>query len=158
VSLADEALVFKAQNAIEARALAAHLSGAGVDAHVVGGALDNVFGLPNLEASSAEVWVRGEDRGAAEEIIDAWRREHERPEVIETSKPQFALKTLLFATAVVALVAATSRLFPSRDPEGGADVPSLINAAVLWFWVGLIGLSIRAAYRRMVQRDASDDD
>ncbi len=149
MEIADRALIYKARNSVEARALAAHLGNADIDAHVTGDVVDNVFGVPNLGAVGAEVWVRSENRDVAEALIAAWRQEHGGPAIAVDEKPQFALKTLFKATAVVAVIAATSRLF-------GADLRGFVTAASLWFYCWLIYLSARAMLRRRSQRDLGD--
>ena len=149
MEIADRALIYKARNSVEARALAAHLGNADVEAHVAGEVVDNIFGVPNLGTAGSEVWVRSEDRDAAEALIAAWQQEYGGPAVAAEEKPQFALKALFKATAVVAVIAATSRLI-------SADLRGFVTAASLWFYCWLICLSARAMLRRRAQRDFGD--
>ena len=80
VSESDSILAYEAANSIEARALVAFLANEGVEARVLGEALQGAFG--GIEAGTldtVEVWVATADRAKAEPLIEQWRQEYDEP-------------------------------------------------------------------------------
>jgi hypothetical protein len=80
VSDSDSILAYEAANSIEARALVAFLANEGVEARVLGEALQGAFG--GIEAGTldtVEVWVSAADRARAEPLIAQWRQEYDQP-------------------------------------------------------------------------------
>ena len=79
MSDSESILAYEAGNAIEARALAAFLANEGIEARVLGEALQGAFG--GIEAGSldtVEVWVPAADRARAEPLIEQWRQEYDQ--------------------------------------------------------------------------------
>jgi hypothetical protein len=151
VETVDGAIVYKARNSIEARALAAYLENADISAHVAGEVMENIFGVQNIgDTSGSEVWVNSADRPAAEELIELWQKEFGGPGAARPDERlQFPLKTVFAVMAIVALVAATSRLF-------GADFRGFISAASIWFWILLIAASMWAVFFKKSSVDRED--
>lgn len=147
----DGAIVYRARNSIEARALAAYLENADISAHVAGEVMENIFGVQNIgDTSGSEVWVSRADRPAAEELIGLWQKEFGGPGPAHPNERlQFPLKTVFAVMAIVAAVAASSRLF-------GADFRGFISAAAIWFWILLIGTSMWAVFCRKSRVDRED--
>jgi hypothetical protein len=164
VDTGDGALVYKARDFVEARALAAFLSNVDIDAHVAGGVTPNVFGVSNIGPSSgAEVWINAADRAKAEELIRDWRAEHGGLEQAREKPSQFALMTLFKAMVVVAVVAGTARILGSLGvprPRGGrgTDFQNLVAAAAIWFWAWVAYLSVKFTIRRWRGDDDGDAD
>jgi hypothetical protein len=80
VSDSDSILAYETANAIEAHALVAFLANEGVEARVLGEALQGAFG--GIEAGTldtVEVWVAAADRAKAEPLIEQWRQEYDEP-------------------------------------------------------------------------------
>jgi hypothetical protein len=80
VSDSDSILAYETANAIEAHALVAFLANEGVEARVLGEALQGAFG--GIEAGTldtVEVWVAAADRAKAQPLIDQWRQEYDEP-------------------------------------------------------------------------------
>jgi hypothetical protein len=80
VSDSDSILAYETANAIEAHALVAFLANEGVEARVLGEALQGAFG--GIEAGTLdtiEVWVAAADRAKAEPLIEQWRQEYDEP-------------------------------------------------------------------------------
>jgi hypothetical protein len=151
VESADGAIVYKARNSIEARALAAYLENADISAHVAGEVMENIFGVQNIgDTSGSEVWVNSADRPAAEELIELWQKEFGGPGAARPDERwQFPLKTVFAVMAIVALVAATSRLF-------GADFRGFISAASIWFWILLVAASLWAVLLKKPRPEQED--
>ena len=105
-------LAYRAENWVEARALAVHLEGAGIQARVVGDYLGGAHG--GIQAGTmlaTEVWIPATDRAGAEALIAAWDAEHHPGRVEAIEQPiRFSLKTaFLTTTAAVLLAASMSR-------------------------------------------------
>ena len=84
MSDSDSILAYEAANAIEAHALVAFLANEGVEARVLGEALQGAFG--GIEAGTldtVEVWVAAADRAKAEPLIDQWRQEYDEPDHLQ---------------------------------------------------------------------------
>lgn len=159
----NDALVYKARNFIEARALAAYLGNGDIDAHVVGDVIPNVFGVQNIGPSSgAEVWVPGAQRAKAEELIRGWQAEYGSAEQVPELKSQFALKSIFKVVAVVALVAATARVIKSWDrgiPAGRtSDLQYFVTAGAIWFWTWVAKLSARFTLRKWRRHEAVEEE
>lgn len=76
LSADDAFLAYRASSSIEARSLAAYLDEAGVEAHVLGEALQGGYGGINVGSmNSVEVWVPGSQRPTAESLVATWRQE-----------------------------------------------------------------------------------
>jgi hypothetical protein len=80
VSDSDSILVYTAGNAIEARALAAFLANEGIEARVLGEALQGAFGgIDAGTLDTVELWVSMADRDKAAPLIEQWRQEYDEP-------------------------------------------------------------------------------
>ena len=78
VSESESILAYTAANAIEAHALAAFLANEGIEARVLGEALQGAFsGIDAGNLDTVEVWVAAEDREKAEPLIEQWRQEYD---------------------------------------------------------------------------------
>lgn len=136
-----ELLVYRTANQIEARALAAALEEGGVDAHVLGEALQGGYGGVFAGGlNELEVWINADDRDRAEQIIADWR-DHSATEPppdapkrsgLLPEKIQFPMIALLWImTAVAILAAATSkRLIGFGDWPMGLLV--LLSLTLTW--------------------------
>lgn len=80
MSDSDSILVYTAGNAIEAHALAAFLANEGIEARVLGEALQGAFGgIDAGTLDTVELWVSTADRAKAEPLIEQWRQEYDEP-------------------------------------------------------------------------------
>ena len=125
----ESILVYRTADAIEARALAAHMAGVGIEARVLGESLQGAYaGIHVGGMNAAEVWIPAADRDAAELIISDWQddRRAQAAERVqsggEASSPtparlQYSMAAMLWLmTAVAILAAATSlELMSYRD-------------------------------------------
>jgi purine-cytosine permease-like protein len=90
------------------------------------------------------------DRAAAEELIESWQKEYGGPGAASSGERwQFPLTTVFAVMAIVAVVAATSRLF-------GADLRGFISAASIWFWILLFAASMWAVFFKRQRLDQED--
>jgi hypothetical protein len=155
VEIVDGAVVYKARDSIEARALAAYLDNAEIPAHVAGEVMANVFGVQNIGGvSGSEVWVSRSNRGPAEELIQSWQKEYggAGPAKQDEAEPfRYPLKAFFAVMAIVAVISATSRLF-------GTTFSSFVAATTIWFWILLIAASIWAVYFRKVDAVSGEFD
>src|SRR5687767_6462910 len=113
-------LAYRARDAIKARALAAHLANAGIEAQVLGEFLHGAYaGIHAGGMNIAEVWVAAEDRPAAEPIIEQWRQEQsaqstnagasaDEGRTQRPAKLQFSMAALLWLMTAIAILAAAT--------------------------------------------------
>ena len=78
MSDSDSILAYTAASAVEAHALAAFLANEGIEARVLGEALQGAFsGIDAGNLDTVEVWVSTKDREKAEPLIEQWRQEYD---------------------------------------------------------------------------------
>ncbi len=116
LSLDDAFLAYRASSSIEARSLAAYLDEAGVEAHVLGEALQGGYGgIIVGSMNSVEVWVPGSQREATESLVATWRHEvaaataeNEKGEGRRGKRKsfQYSMATALIVMTIVAIYAA----------------------------------------------------
>jgi hypothetical protein len=117
LSVDDAFLAYRASSSIEARSLAAYLDEGGVEAHVLGEALQGGYGGINVGSmNSVEVWVPGSQREMAEPLVLTWRQEVAAATAAENDVGegrrgkrrsfQYSMATALIVMTVVAIYAA----------------------------------------------------
>src|SRR5688572_18829138 len=109
---AEIILAYRAESSIEARALAAHLESAGIEARVCGDSYEGGFtGIPSLKPIQVEVWIAAADRAAVEPLVAAWEAEHHPHRAAAAGQRfQFSMAAMLATmTAVVLLAASVGR-------------------------------------------------
>lgn len=141
----DAYLAYRASSSVEARSLAAYLDEAGVEAHVLGEALQGGYGGINVGSMNAvEVWVSGPQRQLAESLVATWRKdvaaataaENEKDDGRRGRRPsfQYSMATALIVMTIVAIYAA----LVGRGIMWWVEVPrSLLGALYLVIYIAL---------------------
>jgi hypothetical protein len=106
----DTILAYQASDFVEAHSLAVHLGEEGIDARVLGEALQGAYaGIALGGMDRPEVWIAGADRAAAEPLIAAWRAEQQArtaeasPISGNSAGFRFSMMTLFGVMTLVAL-------------------------------------------------------
>jgi hypothetical protein len=145
LSGAEAYLAYRASSSVEARSLAAYLDEAGVEAHVLGEALQGGYGGINVGSMNAvEVWVSGPQRQIAESLVATWRQEVAATKSAENEENagrrgrrpsfQYSMATALIVMTIVAVYAA----LVGRGLMWWVEVPrSLLGLLYLVIYIAL---------------------
>jgi hypothetical protein len=137
--------VYVASSSVEARSLAAYLEEGGVEAHVLGEALQGGYGGINVGSMNAvEVWAPGTQRQLAESLVAMWRQEVAAATAAENEEDegrrskrksfQYSVGTALIVMTVVAMIAA----LVGRGVISWFEVPrSLLSVLYLVIYIAL---------------------
>ena len=145
LSADDAFLAYRASSSIEARSLTAYLDEAGVEAHVLGEALQGGYGGINVGSMNAvEVWVSGPQRQLAESLVATWRQEVAAATAAENKEEegrrgkrrsfQYSMGTALIVMTVIAMISA----LVGRGVISWFEVPgSLLGVLYLVIYIAL---------------------
>jgi hypothetical protein len=151
LSVDDAFLAYRASSSIEARSLAAYLDEGGVEAHVLGEALQGGYGGINVGSmNSVEVWVPGSQRESAESLVLTWRQEVAAATAAENdvgegrrgkrTSFQYSMATALIVMTIVAIYAA----LVGRGTMSWFEVPrSLFFVLYIVIYVALLVKYVR---------------